>query len=119
MQPTYATQKTLSTMKFTSLTTIVISAAAMAGIAIASNSDTVTPLGRDCSEADGAITCASGPLKGYNNGNDYGFECAAGKIVITYPCSCVGCCKNSPHKGDFVTCSKGVNLWKILSYSCG
>ncbi|KAG2158688.1 uncharacterized protein EDB93DRAFT_561739 [Suillus bovinus] len=78
-------------MKFTSLTTIVISAAAMAGIAIASDSNT-TPHGKPC-KPNNTYQCGSG-LNGFNNGRDYAFVCGqVGKIIAYTQCPCVDCCK--------------------------
>ncbi|KAG2158578.1 uncharacterized protein EDB93DRAFT_1118992 [Suillus bovinus] len=86
-------------MKFTSLTTIVISAAAMAGIAIASNSDT-TPMNLPCNLIN-SIQCGTG-LKGFNNGLDYGFVCGPQGTIISYAaCPCIGCCEIDMENYEF------------------
>ncbi|KAG2159243.1 uncharacterized protein EDB93DRAFT_1114581 [Suillus bovinus] len=72
------------------LNNIVVSAAAMAGVAIASNSDT-TPNGLLCSPK-GTYQCGSN-LKGFNKGADYGFWCSPLGYIDGYtPCDCLGCC---------------------------
>ncbi|KAG2118381.1 hypothetical protein DEU56DRAFT_838495 [Suillus clintonianus] len=75
-------------MKFTSLNTMVISAAVMAGVAIASDDLVLTPQNMPCYKPVG---CSTG-LKGYNNGDDFGYFCVNGKIATYGPCSCKHCC---------------------------
>ncbi|KAG2085947.1 hypothetical protein BD769DRAFT_1457493 [Suillus cothurnatus] len=89
-------------MKFTSLTTIVISAAAMAGIAIASEDLVITPMNLPCSP-DNSVQCSTG-LKGWNNNDDFGFFCGPRGTIISYtPCSCQNCCVVTADGDDF-TC---------------
>ncbi|KAG1899081.1 uncharacterized protein F5891DRAFT_1041376 [Suillus fuscotomentosus] len=89
-----------STMRFTSLTTIAISAAAMVGTVIASDSE-ISPVGRKCTPSN-SMQCSRKGLKGYNNGNDYGFFCGPKKkIMQATPCACSGCCTLDASKEDF------------------
>ncbi|KAG1831420.1 hypothetical protein DFJ58DRAFT_249211 [Suillus subalutaceus] len=88
-------------MKFISLTTIVVSAAAMAGIAIASDDLIITPMGTPCGPAN-TVLCSVTGLKGYNNGNDYAYTCGPKGSVVSYiPCSCHKCCKVDPDGNNF------------------
>ncbi|KAG1834336.1 hypothetical protein DFJ58DRAFT_218117 [Suillus subalutaceus] len=73
-------------MKSTSLTTVIITVAAMAGIVIASGDGPDIP----CSPYTGGC---SGGVKNYNNGNAFGYICGPdGHITAWYPCSCPTCC---------------------------
>ncbi|KAG1757022.1 hypothetical protein EDB19DRAFT_4350 [Suillus lakei] len=90
-------------MKFTSLTAMIISAAAMVGVAIASDSFAIAPTPKNlpCDHAN-QVGCSSG-LRGYNNGNDYGYFCGSNRKIISYtPCSCSHCCRVTPNGNDFV-----------------
>ncbi|KAG2130407.1 uncharacterized protein EDB93DRAFT_1180146 [Suillus bovinus] len=81
-------------MKFTSLTTIIISAAAMAGIAIASQEDNNTPMGSECPNSDTRDAQHCGPLNGFNKGKDIIYYCGYDGIIETYiPCTCENCCR--------------------------
>ncbi|KAG2032896.1 hypothetical protein BDR03DRAFT_968945, partial [Suillus americanus] len=78
-------------MIFTSLTTMIISVAAMAGIAIASDNLVITPMGLPCDNTD-QVGCSTG-IKGWNNDDDFGYFCApSGKIAYYEACSCKNCC---------------------------
>ncbi|KAG2031839.1 hypothetical protein BDR03DRAFT_971553 [Suillus americanus] len=69
-------------MRFTSLraTTVIITAAAMAGVVIASGPDI------PCVPNKGG--CSAG-VKGYNNGNAFGYMCGPdGHVHTWYLCSC-------------------------------
>ncbi|KAG2158629.1 uncharacterized protein EDB93DRAFT_556959 [Suillus bovinus] len=109
-------------MKFTSLTTIFISAAAMAGVAIASEDLVTSPYNLPCKNAGGhfaacvqtaclrlstdQVGCSNG-LKGYNNGYAYGYYCGHhNRIDSVTPCSCFGCCKLTADRTNF-QCGKG------------
>ncbi|KAG2113989.1 hypothetical protein BD769DRAFT_1490022 [Suillus cothurnatus] len=84
-------------MKFTSLTTVIITAAAMTGIVIASAADGPEIL---CTPGKGG--CISGYAY-YNNGHDFGFTCGKnGQSDSWTPCSCTGCCK-VVHRADGTT----------------
>ncbi|KAG2144414.1 uncharacterized protein EDB93DRAFT_1153374 [Suillus bovinus] len=116
-----------SAMKFTSLTTIVISAASMAGIAIASEDLSFRPEGLPCrpkgehscglradlrprtySLSTDTLQCSSG-IVGYNDGYDFAFYCGdTSTIIQDIPCNCNYCCKISPDKQGY-TCG-GVSL---------
>ncbi|KAG1727903.1 hypothetical protein EDB19DRAFT_1748783, partial [Suillus lakei] len=80
-QPSLALQ---TNMKF-SLTTMIVSAAVMAGVANASN-----PLGKSC-KSPGAVGC--GRAANVNGGNAFIYECSSkGKIVLSAACVCQSCC---------------------------
>ncbi|KAG2141895.1 hypothetical protein DEU56DRAFT_795409 [Suillus clintonianus] len=88
-------------MKFTSLTTTIISVAAMAGVAIASDNLVLTPMNFPCTKAD-SVGCSN--LKGFNNGNDFGYYCSPTEKIDYYEaCSCKHCCKVLSDGSDF-TC---------------
>ncbi|KAG2085149.1 hypothetical protein BD769DRAFT_1646124 [Suillus cothurnatus] len=73
-------------MKFISLTTVIITAAAMTDMASAAGGPDIT-----CTPGYGwcALDYAS-----YNNGNDFAFGCGSnGHSDSWTPCSCKGCCK--------------------------
>ncbi|KAG2140709.1 hypothetical protein BD769DRAFT_116298 [Suillus cothurnatus] len=75
-------------MKFISLTTVIITAAAMTGAVIASAAG-----GPDIACTPGNGGCASG-YASYNNGNDFAYGCGSnGHSNSWTPCSCQGCCK--------------------------
>ncbi|KAG1743918.1 hypothetical protein EDB19DRAFT_547442 [Suillus lakei] len=79
-------------MKFTSLTTMIF-AAAMVGVAVASDNDNlaVTPENLYCSPADRA-GCSRG-LTGFNNGMDYVYFCGSNNKITQYnACPCTNCC---------------------------
>ncbi|KAG2090098.1 uncharacterized protein F5147DRAFT_28839 [Suillus discolor] len=87
-------------MKFTSLTTIIISAAAMAGVAIASEDLVLTPKGLPCGSPD-TVGCSTG-IKGWNNDDDFGFFCGPKGTIISYTaCSCKNCCILTADGDDF------------------
>ncbi|KAG2031837.1 hypothetical protein BDR03DRAFT_971551 [Suillus americanus] len=77
-------------MKFTSLTTVIITTAAMAGVVIASAAGLpYIP----CSPDQGGCSMGIGD---YNNGNAFGYLCGAnGVIRAWFPCSCntPSCCE--------------------------
>ncbi|KAG2144427.1 uncharacterized protein EDB93DRAFT_540358 [Suillus bovinus] len=82
-------------MKFTSLTTIIISAAAMAGIAIASEDLTIDPIGFPCSPSN-SYRCEKA-FGTFNNGNDFAYYCGLnGKIAKYVKCDCKNCCVQLP-----------------------
>ncbi|KAG2144357.1 uncharacterized protein EDB93DRAFT_1152989 [Suillus bovinus] len=88
-------------MKFTSLTTIVISATTMAGVAIESEDMTVTPVGQSC-DSKYPVQCSADP-KGWNNKNDFGFYCSpTGMILSVTPCDCKDCCTVIDDGNNFV-----------------
>ncbi|KAG1728391.1 uncharacterized protein EDB91DRAFT_1339272 [Suillus paluster] len=67
-------------MKFAWLTTLIVSAALMTGVAIASEDLTLNPQNLPCDNAD-QVGCSRG-IQGYNNGNDFGYFCGSdGKIT--------------------------------------
>ncbi|KAG2337928.1 hypothetical protein BDR05DRAFT_737892 [Suillus weaverae] len=78
-------------MIFTSLTTMIISVAAMAGIAIASDNLVITPIGLPC-DPPNTIACSTG-IKFWNNDNDFAFLCGPSGTITEYEaCSCKNCC---------------------------
>ncbi|KAG1844630.1 hypothetical protein DFJ58DRAFT_25103 [Suillus subalutaceus] len=78
-------------MIFTSLTTMIISFAAMAGVAIASDSLTITPMGLPCDTPNQA-ECSTG-IKIWNNDNDFMYFCGPSSTIVYYEaCSCKNCC---------------------------
>ncbi|KAG0703416.1 hypothetical protein DFH29DRAFT_917135 [Suillus ampliporus] len=78
-------------MKFVSLTTMILSAAVMAGVAIASENLTINPMYLPCDNPN-QVGCATG-LKGFNNGDDFGYGCGpTGQIIAYVPCDCKNCC---------------------------
>ncbi|KAG1843178.1 hypothetical protein F4604DRAFT_1824791 [Suillus subluteus] len=84
-------------MKFTSLTTVIITAAAMASVDIASAAG-----GPDILGVPGQSGCASG-YSTYNNGNDFGYKVGPnGHSQSWTPCPCKGCC-NVIHAADGTT----------------
>ncbi|KAG1749205.1 hypothetical protein EDB19DRAFT_177827 [Suillus lakei] len=92
----------VSVMKFTSLITMIISAAWMAGVAIASDNLVITPMGLPCGPPD-IVGCATG-IKGWNNDDDYGYFCGPQGTIIYYEaCSCKNCCVVTSD-GDAFTC---------------
>ncbi|KAG1843177.1 hypothetical protein F4604DRAFT_1824782 [Suillus subluteus] len=84
--PTYLSPRKyhqVSAMKFTSLTTVITTAAAMAGVVIAS-SDELPNFA--CVPNQGG--CSAG-IGNYNNGNAFGYICGPdGNIDGWFPCSC-------------------------------
>ncbi|KAG1831426.1 hypothetical protein DFJ58DRAFT_249421 [Suillus subalutaceus] len=89
-------------MKFTSLTTIVISATAMAGVAIAQGLlyDTASPGGLPCNPND-SVQCST-DLQGFNDEKDYGFFCGPDWTILSWtPCSCKNCCMVVADGDDF------------------
>ncbi|KAG2753840.1 hypothetical protein P692DRAFT_20771496, partial [Suillus brevipes Sb2] len=88
-------------MKFTSLATIIISAAAMAGVAIAAEDLVISPMGLPCGNPD-TVNCSTG-IKGWNNDNDFGYFCGPRGTIISYTdCSCKNCCVVTSDGEDFV-----------------
>ncbi|KAG1729460.1 hypothetical protein EDB19DRAFT_1743606 [Suillus lakei] len=86
-------------MKFTSLTAM-ISAAAMVGVAVASEDLIITPKGLPCGKSN-AVGCSSG-IKGFNGGKDFGYFCGPRHTIISYTaCSCSHCCKLTAGGSDF------------------
>ncbi|KAG1728392.1 uncharacterized protein EDB91DRAFT_1162148 [Suillus paluster] len=78
-------------MKFAWLTTLIASAALMTGVAIASEDLTTNPQNQPCNNANRA-GCSHG-IKGFNNGNDFGYFCGSnGKIASYETCQCHNCC---------------------------
>ncbi|KAG1721896.1 hypothetical protein EDB19DRAFT_1770638 [Suillus lakei] len=77
-------------MRFASLTTMIICAAAMAGVAIASD-NLISPLGLLCDKSKHVGCSRSTTL---NNGNDFGYTCGeSGTIESWTGCSCKDCCR--------------------------
>ncbi|KAG2129606.1 hypothetical protein DEU56DRAFT_816974 [Suillus clintonianus] len=90
-------------MKFASFTTMIVSAAVMASVAIASEDLSITPKNLPCNNP-GETGCSTG-LKGYNNGNDFGYFCGANRKIISFTaCPCKNCCHVTSDGNDF-TCS--------------
>ncbi|KAG2144420.1 uncharacterized protein EDB93DRAFT_1153396 [Suillus bovinus] len=94
---------------------IVISATAMAGVAIESEDMTVTPVGQSCNSKCEHSCClrtyglstdpvqCSADSKGWNNKNDFGFYCSStGTILSVTPCDCKDCCTVIDHGNGFV-----------------
>ncbi|KAG2753837.1 hypothetical protein P692DRAFT_20234842 [Suillus brevipes Sb2] len=78
-----------STMKLTSLATIVLSAAAMTGAE--DQLGVMSPIGLPCSHPD-TVDCISN-FKSLNNGNDIGIFCGSQGTIIAYKaCACKNCC---------------------------
>ncbi|KAG1720535.1 hypothetical protein EDB19DRAFT_1768123, partial [Suillus lakei] len=69
-----------SAMKFTSLTSVIISATAMAGVVVASS--LVDPTGLPCK---GTVGCST--LTGFNNGHDFGYFCTNGMMTTWSACT--------------------------------
>ncbi|KAG0698988.1 hypothetical protein DFH29DRAFT_938953 [Suillus ampliporus] len=89
-------------MKFVSLTTMILSAAVMAGVAIASENLTINPMNLPCDNPN-KVGCSLG-IKGFNNGNDFGYECGpTGEILAYASCDCKNCCVVLDNGGNF-TC---------------
>ncbi|OAX41624.1 hypothetical protein K503DRAFT_471449 [Rhizopogon vinicolor AM-OR11-026] len=79
-------------MKFVSLTTTVISALGLAGIAAAAAS---SPLGGPCVYKD-QYECGYEP--DYNNGYVYAFYCTSANIIANVQnCDCLECCGIDEH----------------------
>lgn len=75
-------------MKFTSLTTAIITVAAMANAVIASGGEDVPSI--SCAPNQ---TGCSRDTNGINNGNDFGYTCGSNGFAQSWnPCSCKGCC---------------------------
>jgi hypothetical protein len=100
----------VSAMIFTSLTTITIFVAAMAGVAIASDSHLKTsPMGLPCHPpskyfranfrppclrliSTDTTACSRG-LPGFNNDNDFAYSCGPDGTITSYEaCACAYCC---------------------------
>ncbi|KAG2032894.1 hypothetical protein BDR03DRAFT_968937 [Suillus americanus] len=82
----------------TSLTTMIISLAAMAGVAIASDSLVITPMGLPC-DTPNQVECSTG-IKIWNNDNDFTYLCGPSNTIIDYEaCSCKNCCYMDPLGG--------------------
>ncbi|KAG1810833.1 uncharacterized protein BJ212DRAFT_570285 [Suillus subaureus] len=78
-------------MIFTSLTTMVISFAAMAGVAIASDNLVLTPIGLPC-DTPNQVGCSMG-IKFFNNDDDFAYLCGPKNTIVDYQaCSCKKCC---------------------------
>lgn len=99
-------------MKFTSFAIVIISAAAMAGVVIASVDPVVpvtpangpSPNGPNVVPCDKPVGCSKG-VDGYNNGNDFGFTCASdGRTTSWMPCECKNCC-HLINNGNTASCS--------------
>lgn len=74
-------------MRFTSFTTVIITAAAIAGVVIASDEDMP-----NISCAANQTGCAK-DVNNYNHGNDFGYTCGSNGIIQSWnPCSCKNCC---------------------------
>ncbi|KAG2140734.1 hypothetical protein BD769DRAFT_117526 [Suillus cothurnatus] len=74
-------------MKFISLTTVIITAAAMTGVVIASAAN-----GPNLVCTPGYGGCAT--VASYNNGLDFAFGCGSnGHMNSWTPCSCKKCCQ--------------------------
>ncbi|KAG1729296.1 hypothetical protein EDD22DRAFT_409388 [Suillus occidentalis] len=85
-------------MIFTSFSTTIISIAAMAGVAIASNNLIINPMGLPCSPSN-SQGCSAG-IKGWNNDNDFIYDCGSSGVIDAYEaCSCKGCCHVDPDLG--------------------
>ncbi|OAX38604.1 hypothetical protein K503DRAFT_148686 [Rhizopogon vinicolor AM-OR11-026] len=81
-------------MKSVSLTTMVTSALALAGIATA---DTSSPAGGPCALRN-QYECGDEP--GYNNDMDFIFYCSSENIITNVqPCDCSECCEIRPNSG--------------------
>ncbi|KAG1838008.1 hypothetical protein F4604DRAFT_549069 [Suillus subluteus] len=92
-------------MKSTSLTTIIIAAAAMAGVVIASGDDFPNI---QCTAA--TVGCSKG-VKNYNNGNPFGYLCGPdGHPETLFPCSC--------RETDDPTCCQVLNLGGHMIPQC-
>ncbi|KAG1839712.1 hypothetical protein C8R48DRAFT_741312 [Suillus tomentosus] len=77
-------------MIFTSLTTMIISVAAMASVAVASDNLIISPMGLPCSPPN-TVGCST--IKGWNNDNDFGYLCGPNSIIGDYQdCPCKNCC---------------------------
>ncbi|KAG1794584.1 uncharacterized protein HD556DRAFT_1368469 [Suillus plorans] len=78
-------------MIFTSLTTIIISVAAMASVAVASDNLVITPLGLPCGNRN-SVECSTG-IKFFNDDNDFGYICGPDGVIDAYEaCWCKNCC---------------------------
>ncbi|KAJ8592270.1 hypothetical protein M405DRAFT_812962 [Rhizopogon salebrosus TDB-379] len=76
-------------MKFISLTTMIMSALAMAGIATARTTP-ANPNGSQCGHPE-QYEC--GTLANYNNDNPFLFFCSPeSKVDVVQNCDCAGCC---------------------------
>ncbi|KAG1884014.1 hypothetical protein F4604DRAFT_1734289 [Suillus subluteus] len=80
-------------MIFTSLTTMIVSVAAMTSVAIASDNLVISsPLGLPC-DTPGLVACSTG-IKFWNNDNDFAFQCGPKRTIVAYlACDCKNCCK--------------------------
>ncbi|KAG1844612.1 hypothetical protein DFJ58DRAFT_802157 [Suillus subalutaceus] len=78
-------------MIFTSLTAMIISIAAIAGVAIASDNVIITPMGLPCDNPN-QTGCSTG-IKGWNNDDDFLYLCGPNGVIVDYDgCSCQNCC---------------------------
>ncbi|KAG1895621.1 uncharacterized protein F5891DRAFT_1173560 [Suillus fuscotomentosus] len=68
-------------MIFTSLTTMIISVAAMASVAVASDNLIISPMGLPCGSPN-TVGCSA--IKGWNNDNDFGYLCGPNSIIDDY-----------------------------------
>ncbi|KAG1842610.1 hypothetical protein F4604DRAFT_1826217, partial [Suillus subluteus] len=83
-------------MKFTLLTTVIITAAAMTGVVVAS-----VIHGPKLRCDHGKQGCSKG-VGGYNKGNDFVFICSNNGYMMDWtPCHCKNCCyRNEVQVGD-------------------
>ncbi|OAX33037.1 hypothetical protein K503DRAFT_776043 [Rhizopogon vinicolor AM-OR11-026] len=80
-------------MKFIALTTMIMSAAVMAG------ADDTQLIGHRCAKA-GNTEC--GHLASHNNGNGFVFWCGSDNTITKYQdCECVNCCVVIPNNGAY------------------
>ncbi|KAG2122735.1 hypothetical protein DEU56DRAFT_831507 [Suillus clintonianus] len=86
-------------MKLTSLTTMTISGAVMAGVAIASNGLLITPQNLPCSPSNQA-GCSTG-ITGWNSDNDFRYYCGSSGTITSYTaCDCKNCCIDADNGQD-------------------
>ncbi|KAG2114294.1 uncharacterized protein F5147DRAFT_650080 [Suillus discolor] len=70
---------------------MIISVAAMASVAVASDDLIINPGGLPCDDPN-SVGCSTG-IKGWNNDNDFGYICGPYGTIDAYePCSCQNCC---------------------------
>ncbi|KAG1722360.1 hypothetical protein EDB19DRAFT_1768252 [Suillus lakei] len=79
-------------MRFASLATTIICAAAMAGVAIASDNLVISSATLDhMLISTYEVGCAKDTK--LNNGNDFGYHCGKSGTIVTWTtCSCKNCC---------------------------
>ncbi|KAG1789327.1 hypothetical protein EV424DRAFT_1354863 [Suillus variegatus] len=86
---------------------MIISVAAMASVAVASDNLVITPMGLPCDNPN-SVGCSTG-IKVWNNDNDFVYLCGSNGIIVGYEaCSCQNCCMVTDGVANcYMMCARG------------